>query len=78
MNVITTVSGSHCVVELRPGVNGAYIDARRGHHATQWGLPYPNGFTNIEVVNAGFVRHSESVSDSRAPARIVELIRRFS
>jgi hypothetical protein len=78
MNVITTVSGSHCVVELRPGVNGAYIDARRGFCVGRWGRAEPNGFTNIEVVHSGFVRHSESVSDSRAPARIVELMRRFS
>jgi len=68
MKVNTTISGSHCVVELSPGVNGTYIDARRGKE----------GLTNIEVVHAGFVRAYETVLNEIAPEKIVELMRRFA
>ncbi len=77
MRVITGISGSHCVVEIVPGCNGTYIDARQGHYTTQWGQSYHNGFTNIEVVHSGHVCHRETVKGDIAPNRIIELMRSY-
>lgn len=78
MNVLRAVSGSYCVIEIRPGPNGAYIDARRGHRIDDFGLSEPSGFTQVEVVVAGHVAHRESICDDKAPARLCELARHYA
>ena len=72
MNVFTHFAGSKCVVELnRPCQDWqlVYIDARID-------VRYPD-FSFIEVVQNGHVCHRENVHDSKAPERIVEMMRHY-
>ena len=65
-NVSTSISGSVCVIECARRGSEAYIDARRARNKY---------FVEIEVVRSGRVRHCESQPMTRAPERMIELMR---
>lgn len=64
MKTYRDISGSHVVVELTTDV---YIDARK--YASVPGLSF------IEVVRSGQAVYKETQSNSRAPERILELVK---
>ncbi len=63
--VSISIAGSHCVLSKNWET---YIDARRSRAP---------GLTNIEVVSSGHVRHYETIRDEEAPARLIELAKRY-
>ena len=70
MKVLTNVSGSPCVVQLRSDWE-AYIEDRGhapGHSPTH---------TNLEFVRQGHVRLRKHVSVERAPHTILQWVRRW-
>ena len=66
--VHTHIAGSYCAVQLVPSWE-LYIEARKDVR-----LP---SFSFIEVVRAGQVIHSERYPNEYAPAKLIELMKRY-
>jgi hypothetical protein len=69
IKVHSHIAGSYCTIQLLPNWE-LYIEARKDIR-----LP---SFNFIEVVCAGQVVHRENLPDEYAPAKLIELIRRYS